>query len=279
MGTINYFPEYKCVWWGTSHSASRATGSFLISQSRMEIRTSRTNEIISEKDVSTLPPDYEAVQPAAFRHIYSWFDITINNEKHYLICNIRNPYARVASVWRQDSFLRKNSTFFPFIEYIKNLANAADYLADRKALNTRKHKRPWVGPGGFFSIAENINYIYSLYNKKPDLYLRAERLSEDVKKIPFLNFNNPYTYTCYQNYITKNSTRASEDDLIRRRIEKNLIVNLPDIDPFRNWKYYYDQTAADLVYEYLEEDFIYFGYSKDSWKEEVSSEPLATDLF
>ncbi len=33
-----------------------------------------------------------------------------------------------------------------------------------------------------------------------------------------------------------------------------------------DYKEYYDQDLADYVYSYLEEDFVYFNYNKDSWK-------------
>ena len=33
-----------------------------------------------------------------------------------------------------------------------------------------------------------------------------------------------------------------------------------------DYKEFYDQDLADYVYSYLEEDFVYFNYNKDSWK-------------
>jgi hypothetical protein len=35
----------------------------------------------------------------------------------------------------------------------------------------------------------------------------------------------------------------------------------------RNWKDYYNQTIADLVYYNFSNYFEFFGYNKDSWKE------------
>jgi len=83
--------------------------------------------------------------------------------------------------------------------------------------------------------------------RKPDLIIRIENLYHDILKIPIFTDNS--------------------DELLDI-VNKNILIN--NYSTKYGYKKYYDQDLADYVYSYLEEDFVYFNYNKDSWKDGTS---------
>ena len=79
--------------------------------------------------------------------------------------------------------------------------------------------------------------------KTPDLFIRVESLYSDILKIPIFTDNSDELFDI---------------------INDNILTNY--YSSGYNYKEYYDQDLADYVYSYLEEDFVYFNYNKDSWK-------------
>jgi hypothetical protein len=80
--------------------------------------------------------------------------------------------------------------------------------------------------------------------KSPDLIIRLENLYSDILKLPFFNENSDELFDIVNDNIIKNVYSSGYD-----------------------YKEYYNQDLADYVYSYLEEDFVYFNYNKDSWKD------------
>jgi hypothetical protein len=96
---------------------------------------------------------------------------------------------------------------------------------------------------------QTLNYQIFLKNKitkTPDLLIRLENLYSDILKLPFFNDDSDALF-----------------DIVNYNILKNRYLTV------KNQKYY-DQDLADYVYSYLEEDFVYFNYNKDSWKDGTS---------
>jgi hypothetical protein len=83
--------------------------------------------------------------------------------------------------------------------------------------------------------------------RKPDLIIRIENLYHDILKIPILTDNSDELFEIIDNNILKNNYLSHND-----------------------YKKFYNQDLADTVYSYLEEDFLYFDYDKDSWKNGTS---------
>jgi hypothetical protein len=79
----------------------------------------------------------------------------------------------------------------------------------------------------------------------PDYFLRQEHMFEDYSKIPFIQNSEFYT-----------SGKLKE--LCEKKINHNKIVY-----DFRD---YYDEMSADLVYYNFSKYFELLGYDKDSWK-------------
>ena len=106
-------------------------------------------------------------------------------------------------------------------------------------------------------LVEEIKYPnqtlnYQIFLKKkilktPDLIIKVENLYSDILKIPIFTDNSDELFDI-----------VNENILTNHYSSKN------------NYEKYYDQNLADYVYSYLEEDFVYFNYNKDSWKHGTS---------
>ena len=83
--------------------------------------------------------------------------------------------------------------------------------------------------------------------KTPDLVIRVESLYSDILKIPIFTDNSDELFDVVNHNILRNAYSSGYD-----------------------YREYYDRDLADYVYSYLEEDFIYFNYNKDSWKDGTS---------
>lgn len=97
---------------------------------------------------------------------------------------------------------------------------------------------------------QTLNYQFFLKNKitkTPDLLIRVENLYSDILKLPFFNDDSDELFNVVNDNILRNSYSSGYD-----------------------YKEYYNQDLADYVYSYLEEDFVYFNYNKDSWKNGTS---------
>ena len=95
------------------------------------------------------------------------------------------------------------------------------------------------------------DFVWNTYKgfqeRAPDYVLRLENLYEDYSKIPFINSSEMF---------------LSGELEKQCKIKKN---EKPEIFR-RNWKDYYNQSIADLVYYNFLNYFEFFGYDKDSWK-------------
>ena len=96
---------------------------------------------------------------------------------------------------------------------------------------------------------QTLNYQIFLKNKitkTPDLLIRVENLYSDILQLPFFNDDSDALF-----------------DIVNYNILKNWYLTVKNQE-------YYDQDLADYVYSYLEEDFVYFNYNKNSWKDGTS---------
>jgi hypothetical protein len=97
---------------------------------------------------------------------------------------------------------------------------------------------------------QTLDYQIFLKNKitkTPDLLVRVENLYSDILTLPFFNDDSDALFDIVNKNILKNGYSSGYD-----------------------YKEYYNQDLADYVYSYLEEDFVYFNYNKDSWKDGTS---------
>jgi hypothetical protein len=96
----------------------------------------------------------------------------------------------------------------------------------------------------------NLNYQIFLKEKifkTPDLIIKLENLYSDILKLPFFADNSDELFDIVNNNILTNHYSSGYD-----------------------YNQYYNQDLADYVYSILEEDFVYFNYNKNSWKDVTS---------
>ena len=97
---------------------------------------------------------------------------------------------------------------------------------------------------------QTLNYQIFLkkkISKTPDLIIKIENLYSDILKIPIFTDNSDELFDIVNENILTNHYSSKND-----------------------YEKYYDQNLADYVYSYLEEDFLYFNYNKNSWKNGTS---------
>jgi hypothetical protein len=248
-GIVNFLPNAKATWWATPHAASRSTSAFLHRVDTIVVLSTRTGEPVVQEDLNV-----------NYIHSYGYFEPHLN-KNYFLFCSIRNPYGRFCSWWRQNSIFGKYETLISYSEYVT-----------RHQQYTREHMNN-------FNIIFNILKTSTRCKKMPDQYLRQECLTEDIKKLPFVNLSNPVVNEALQQHIINNNTSLLEKKMVFNKTVANKFNNPDRINLIRPWKEYYDEELANLVYEFFKEDFKYFGYSKDSWKQGVSSAPYNPDLY
>lgn len=270
--SINFLPSVEAVWWGTAHSASRAVGDFLLRIDSIKNfdTCNKNNVFVKEKVNGDLKPRIGLYTERVYTHFYNYFDPKDQTKNFFLFCNIRNPYARAASAWKRLNFM-----------YDRSEITTLDTWLSRLYMPHRRTNKPGglYSPGGLFNITKNIKDVKNVTGKTPDRFLRTENIAEDVKKLPFVNLEDQNILNAYNTFIVNNESKVIEERSIRKRLERNKSYNPNKISPFSSWKTHYNQETADIVYKELEEDFVYFGYSRDSWKEGISSGTTELDLY
>lgn len=159
---------------------------------------------------------------------------------HQVIITCRNPYAILASMFRLSMLPKKTirSTFNikdEFIEFLK------EYLFYNES-------DPWLIP----SLKNSID---QLKKRKIDHRIKLESFSENIMQIPFI----------------KNYSQETIDQIEMLSKEKHGdyrdIQNHSNIENYfpSDFKLYYKQESAEIVYTTFKDKFIIMDYHKDSW--------------
>lgn len=85
----------------------------------------------------------------------------------------------------------------------------------------------------------------TFHSRIPDYFIRVENLFEDYSKIPFIIKSDYYKSGLLKEFCNK-------------KINKTKIEN--------DWRDYYNQSKADLVFYNTQNYFEILGYDKNSWK-------------
>ena len=117
-----------------------------------------------------------------------------------------------------------------------NPNNFSDWVKERLLVDTHRQKK-----------SDYQTFLSANIKKNPDLIIKVENLYSDILKVPIFTDNSDELFDVVNNHILTN------------RYSSNY-----------NFKEYYNQELADYVYSYLEEDFVYFNYNKDSWNNGTS---------
>ena len=166
-------------------------------------------------------------------------------EDYNLLVNFRNPYSLMVSTWYYDHTRNKtNIKELSFEQYVRDKCITRILSSTRRSIKDH-----------FYSEACNV----IKKTNKSYIVIKYESLVEDIKKIPFIDFNDTVIQSRYNEYILKNNFNESSTilgELKKDSSEKHIT----------DWRYYYTEELANIVYDYKAEQFEVFGYNKDSWK-------------
>lgn len=168
--------------------------------------------------------------------------ITSDKRKnYYTIVNIRNPYSRIVSLFHLYSW--NNSNFkFKFYDFVNSIQETQrdKFIRDRNGNPISKNKDSY-----------NIHYdffIEKILGRVPEKFVRLEYFEEDLKSIPFLEK--------YHHLIEENVKVNRYKNEFSKMIENQ-----------RDWRNYYNEENSLIIYERLKEQFLKYGYNKNSWKD------------
>ena len=153
---------------------------------------------------------------------------------YQLISNIRNPYSRMVSLFFLYSLHKLNYglNFELWCEYALNDQQFANDYQLRYDLKIK-------------SVSRNF-----------DKFIRVETYAEDIKSLNFIDLSKPEVYEVYQNNILKN---GYTHEFKKIQTEER-----------QRWQDFYNQKIADLVFSKLEDQFNFFDYNRNSWKDGTS---------
>jgi hypothetical protein len=212
---MNVNKQHKVIWWLPTRTASRSVSEIL---AHYNFYNSLLNLPVSQSYTHSIgiPKDCQ--------------DYTI-------VCNIRNPYAKVLSTWHLRCFKQDEKTGdlvldMPFSEFV----------AKHVSVNSEEHE-------------------ILRQSRKPDIYIRMENMVEDLKQLSFIDFNDPTVVTIMESWIKKNwytsegCMENSRHDFDLRRDSNNPVMT--------DYKSYYTQKELDIVWKVYENVFNEFGYSRE----------------
>jgi hypothetical protein len=159
---------------------------------------------------------------------------------YYTILNVRNPYSRVVSLYYLYCFNNQNFNipFQQFVEIVK-ISPRDKFIYSKDGVQLKKNHDLY-----------NIHYDFFLENligRNPEKIVRIENLEEDIVTIPFLK-NKKDIYI----ELIKNNPYSNE---FSKMVEK------------KPWKTFYNEENSLIIYEKLRNQFLYYGYDKNSWKD------------
>jgi hypothetical protein len=156
------------------------------------------------------------------------------HHNYYFIVNIKNPYNRLVSIYHIQKYHGTIEVDF-------------DVWVPRRLSEEFN-----TSLSNFHTMERHINIFHYFKDKKPDYIVRSEFLENDIRNIWFIKENNsPLLEQTIQNHICKN-------------------VYEKEWDFVKPWRSYYNQNLADIVYGYMKDNFDFFGYDKNSWKDGTS---------
>ena len=151
-----------------------------------------------------------------------------------LISNIRNPYSRMVSLFFLYSLHKVN--------YKLNFELWCEY-----ALNDQQFENDY-----------QVRYDLKIKSvgRDFDKFIRVETYAEDIKSLNFIDLSNPEIDKVYQNNVLKN---GYTHEFKKIQTEER-----------QSWQDFYNQKIADLVFSKLEDQFNFFNYNRNSWKDGTS---------
>ena len=178
--------------------------------------------------------NYETGQDVRYYSFSHSCDVPAEYLNYKIVMQIRNPYSRALSFWHLYSWKDVNNELViknSFEDYVNNDGMITDH------------------------------YELPAKQFKPAYFIRYENLNEDILNVPFVDMKQEETALWYKDCILKNPYK-------NEGIEAPVGALARDSkdERYADWRKYFNQDIADIVYEKCKEQFTLFNYNKDSWK-------------
>jgi hypothetical protein len=214
---MNVNHDLKTIWWLPTRTASRS--------------------------VSEIPAYYKFVNLENNLPLVQSYTHTIGIpngcEDYTIICNIRNPYAKVLSTWHLRHFSKNEKTGKSIIEM-----SFSEFLTRYVSNNSEEHQ-----------ILQQ--------SRKPDIYIRMENLVDDLHQVPFIDFDNLRVKEIIEDHIKKNGY-TYEGDCQESDIHLFQLKRDQNNSEFTDYmSYYKNQNELDIVWNAYETVFREFGYQRE----------------
>lgn len=187
---------------------------------------------------------------------------TYVNDNYALICNVRNPYFRVLSIWKSIHIYNELSKMDPIDkEDNKNITTNVIFSnffnSDKKEINCKYKLQGCVCKDFYSFVYEHNKWISlpdiksNLFSFKETYFLRMESLVDDILKLP-LTKNS-------QHYIVKNDYTSKQDKIyiLKFHFLRSIIIN-GDLDI----AYYKKVIEKTFIDKKLESSLIHSFYKK-----------------
>jgi len=203
-------------------------------------RESKPEQLIHDQralplpDLTSLPPQQAS--------------LLLQPESGYLVfAFVRNPYSRLFSAWNNKiRFIEPG--FAPLVAHIRQVLGLGDEAA----------------PLSFAEFVSWVCHCEDPYLSDHHWALQSALLFPDAI---------PYRFICPIEQFEQGWSqwrqhleRQTNQPVVRPPAARNR--SLPE-----NWRRSYDAALADQVYHYYQEDFVRFGYQRDSWQAGAEATP------
>jgi len=161
---MNISHKHKSVWWAPERAG-----------------TTITRQILSNYDFLVFDPKFGDEISLEKRYTSHLNEIPEKYSEYKLICNVRNPYDRVFSIFLMTRYVNIA------IEKNKHKLVIDDF--NKWVLNVFKPQKTSVSINPNYSI-EDINYDFfskwTFEEKIPDFFVKMENIREDLEKLDFI---------------------------------------------------------------------------------------------
>ncbi len=231
---MNVSLENKFIWWAAPRCASRQTATLIGPFKFWQYFPDAPRIEGCLYNQFDIPENPNVHSKSPFTHNAS-IPNEINPFEFDLIINVRNPYDWMVSCWHaefNDLHSNPDAQNITFGEFVKN------------------RDSNW-----YTNIEDNTDLQCVKYGIQPKYLIRFENLVESVLAIPFIQAKKDHDIV--KNWI--NSTQEITQNMGYRNSYRTEVKD-------KNYKHWYTQEIADIVYENKKHYFEFFGYDKDSWK-------------
>ena len=223
---MNISHKHKTIWWAPEKTGSKVTSHILKNYDFFYY------ERYPNSEIKGLCDPYHS-HDIVFPEKYSDYE---------LICNIRNPYDRVLSIFinfstlcmvytkdKVDDYRKKFEIFIKLMFLSPNMSSDVEY-------------EPTLTNLGRF--LKKVNFS----NKVPNVFIRMENLENDLKSLDFVKNTDLWEKSDFSGFLGKN-------EFIKKR-------------PF-HFSDVYTQTSAKYVYEYFKNHFYLCDYDPFSFTKSI----------